>query len=272
MAWWRELLKVGAFVRRDFLVAWSYRMAFFTDWLALLLQLVTFYFVGKLIDPASLPRYGGHATTYVEFVSVGIAVTTFLQIGVARLVTAIRSEQLMGTLEVLMSSPTPMTVIQLGSAVYDALYAPIRTGVFLSLVALLFGAHFHVVAALPALMILVLLVLVVWGLGLASAAGTLTFRRGGSAVGVGVTVFTLASGAFFPLTLLPSWLGPLRQNPIAVALDGERATLLGGEGWSAVLTAAVKLAPMAVIFLAVGWLAFRAALAREWRRGSLGVY
>ena len=28
-----ELRKLPAFVRRDFLVAWSYRMSFITDWL-----------------------------------------------------------------------------------------------------------------------------------------------------------------------------------------------------------------------------------------------
>lgn len=267
-----EVSKVSAFVRRDFLVAWSYRMAFLTDWAALLLQLITFYFVGRLVSPQSLPVYGGKHATYVEFVSIGIAVTSFLQVGVGRVVTAMRAEQLMGTLEVLMISPTSATVLQLGSAAYEALYVPIRTGVFLGLVALVFDARFVWSGVAPALLVLVLFVVVVWGLGLISAAGTLTFRRGGTFAGVGVTLFTLTSGAFFPLSLLPSWLGPLRVNPVAVVLEAERSCLLGGTGWSELPRALLELTPMAVVFLIAGLWCFRLALRRERRRGTLGLY
>jgi hypothetical protein len=54
-----ELVKVPAFGRRDLLDAWSYRASFFADVGSMVVQIVTFYFVGKMVAPAVLPTYGG---------------------------------------------------------------------------------------------------------------------------------------------------------------------------------------------------------------------
>ena len=43
---------------------------------------------------------------------------------------AFRNEQLMGTLEVLLMTPTTPATIQIGSVVYDLVYVPLRTGLF----------------------------------------------------------------------------------------------------------------------------------------------
>ena len=52
-----ELGKLSAFLRRDFLTAWSYRATFFTDAAALFLQALSFYFVGLMVNPEVLPSY-----------------------------------------------------------------------------------------------------------------------------------------------------------------------------------------------------------------------
>ena len=73
-----ETAKLPAFARRDFLVAWSYRFAFFTDALALFLQAFLFYFVGLLVDESKLPEFGGSPVSYMEFVVIGIALAAFV--------------------------------------------------------------------------------------------------------------------------------------------------------------------------------------------------
>ena len=109
----RELAKLPAFLRRDFLTAWSYRMSFFTDIVSLLLQALMFYFVGKMVDETVLPEYGGQQTTYIEYVAVGIALSAVVSLGLNRVAAAIRYEQLMGTLESLLLTPTRLGIIQL---------------------------------------------------------------------------------------------------------------------------------------------------------------
>ena len=179
--------KLGAFFRRDFLIAWSYRMAFVTDAAALMLQAVVFSFMSKLIDPQRLPEFGGHRASYMEFVAVGISLAAFVQLGLGRVAQAIRQEQMIGTLEALLMTPTQPTTIQLGSVVYDLFYIPLRTAAFLVVVAATFGLRFHTAGFIPAVLILLLFIPFVWGLGVLSAAAMLTYRRGGSG---------LASSAF----------------------------------------------------------------------------
>ena len=269
----RELQKVGAFVRRDFLVAWSYRMAFFTDALMLLAQVLVFSYVSRLVDPTKMPSFGGTRTSYMAFVSVGIALTAFMSVGLGRMVSAIRAEQYMGTLESLLVTPTSQTILQLGSVAYDLVYVPIRTGLFLLVVASTFGSGFQLSGLAPTAAVVILFVPFVWGLGVASAAGVLTFRRGSGLFGAGAFALTFASGAYFPLELFPRWVEELaRFNPIAIALDAARLALLGGAGWGQLASRFVLLALSSSLALAGGTWAFKLALKRERRLGTVGLY
>lgn len=269
----REWAKLGAFVRRDFLVAWSYRMSFVSDLLSLVSMTVVFYFVGRLVDETKLPTYGGTSVTYIEFAVVGIALGLFMQLGLDRVARAVRNEQLMGTLESLLLTPTSSSTIQAGSVAFDLIYVPIRTAVFVLAIALAFGLHLEPSGLLPAITILIAFVPFVWGLGVASAATILTFRRGGGLIATATLGLALLSGVYFPINLLPGWLVGLAEvNPVALAIEGMREALLGAGGWSEVLPTVGVLGVMALVSLALGQAAFRAALRRERRLGTLGLY
>jgi hypothetical protein len=66
-----ELRKIPAVVRRDFLVSWSYRLAFVSDVVGLIAGAALFYLIGLMVDPTKIPSYGGGRATYMEFVAVG---------------------------------------------------------------------------------------------------------------------------------------------------------------------------------------------------------
>src|SRR6266536_1789440 len=179
-----DLAKMPAFFRRDMLTLWSYRFAFFADWANMLVQVLIFYFVNRLVPARALPTFGGKPTNYLDFVIVGLMLTTFIQITMGRLVSAVRNEQLMGTLETLLATPTAPVTLQLGQVVYDLLYVPLRTAVFLALMTGVLGAHFRFAGLLPTTVIFLVFMPVMWGIGVLSAAAVLTFRRGESAVGL----------------------------------------------------------------------------------------
>jgi ABC-2 type transport system permease protein len=269
----QELAKLPAFMRRDLLSLISYRTGFASDWIGLAFQIFLLHFVGKLVDSQRLPTYAGQHVTYLEFAAVGIAMGMFVHIGLNRVATAIRMEQMVGTLESVLVTPTAPGTIQLGSAMFDVVYVPLRTAVFLGVVAAGFGLHFSSGGIAPAAVVLLAFAPVVWGLGLISAAGILTFRRGAGIVGIGGPLLTLSAGAYFPLSLLPAWLVTAANlNPLAIALNSMRRAVLGNAGWTVVPHALAVLLPTGIVALVVGAFAFRIALARERRLGTLGLY
>lgn len=268
-----ELRKLFAFGRRDFRTALSYRMAFFTDLLGLASQIVVFYFIGHLIDPAALPTYGGTQVTYLEFAAVGIAIAVFVEFGLQHVARAIRGEQLMGTLDLLLMTPTGWSTIQLGSVAFELVFIPLRMMVFLAAVAITFGLGFQASGIGPSLVLLFALIPFVWGLGIVAAAIVLTFRRGGGVVGILSLGLALTSGLYFPVDLLPGWLQEAAQlNPLAIATNGIRESLVAGGDWSTVASDLAVLVPMALVSLLAGSVCFRLALHREHRLGTLGQY
>ena len=268
-----EARKVPAFMRRDLLVLLSYRTAFASDLLFILIQAAMFGFVAKLIDPSKLPEYGGVRAGYFEFVMIGVIITTVSGLLLQRVSTAIRQEQMIGTLESLLVSPTSATTVQAGSIAFDLFFIPIRMAVLLVVAWLTLGLAFDASGVMPSLVLLSAFVPFVWGLGLVTAAAIVTFRRGMGLLGVFMSILGLASGAFFPLSLLPDWLQRLAEaNPVAIVLEGTREALIGGAGWDAVGTNVLLLGAVSVLAVVGGVKAFRAALAREHRRGTLGLY
>jgi ABC-2 type transport system permease protein len=268
-----ELAKLAAFVRRDVRIALSYRLATFGGVLGLAAHALVFSFIGKLVDPSRLPTFGGSRVTYMEFVTIGIALNMVVIVLVQQLAMAIRSEQLQGTLESLLTTPTRVGTIQFGSAALALLTVPLRLGLFIGVLALAFGLDIHAGGVVPAALLVAALLPFLWGLGLLSAGVILTFRRGSGALTVGMTVLGLASGSFFPLSVLPAWLRAIAEaNPLALAVHGLREALIGGGGLSAVASDLAQLVPLSAAALVVGMVGFRLALARERRNGTLGLY
>ena len=165
---------------------------------------------------------------------IGVVITTVGGLLLQRVASAIRQEQMIGTLESLLISPTSPTTVQAGSVAFDLLFIPVRMGRCWSS-SRSPSASTSSRRGAPALALFAAFVPFVWGLGLVTARGILTFRRGTGVLGAAMSVLGLASGAFFPLALLPGWLQTLAEaNPVAIAMEGMREALIGGAGWAAV--------------------------------------
>jgi ABC-2 type transport system permease protein len=268
-----EAAKVPAFVRRDWKIALSYRAVFIGDAISLATQIVVFYFIADLVDPGKLPAYGGTVPSYLAFVAIGLVINLTAGVLVHQVSVALRQEQLTGTFEALLATPTRGATLQVGSVSYTLMLLPLRAGVLLTAIAVGFGLDFHLSGVGPALVLLVAFLPFTWGLGLTTAAAVVTFRRGSGATGMLVTLLGLFSGAVFPIALLPPLLRTIAEwNPFAIAIDGVRSALIGGTGWGPALDALMRLLPLSVAALIIGVLCFRAAVARERRLGTLGLY
>lgn len=267
-----ELLKLGAFMRRDFLIAMSYRLSFAAEFAGVVVGVVMFSFVGRMVDVRVLPSYGGVHPTYMEYVATGLVLGAFIQLGVVRVTQAIEQEQAQGTLESVLITPTASPTILVGSVAYDLVYVPLRMLLTLLVIAIGFGLRYQATGIPVAVLFLLFFIPFVWGIGMISAAMQLTFRKGAGLFTSFITLFTVGSGAYVPVNLLP---GPAARlapyNPVGVASHGMRESLLAG-GSSAIHGTLLTLPLLAAVALLMGTVALRLAVRRERRLGTVGVY
>jgi ABC-type polysaccharide/polyol phosphate export permease len=266
-----EIAKLGAFWRRDLLIATTYRFSLMSELAQVVVGVLMFALVGRMVDLRVLPAYGGVHPTYMEYVATGLVLGAFVQIGVGRLTQAVEQEQAAGTLESILVTPTSTTTILIGSVLYDLVYVPVRTAAMLVTIAVIFGLHYRADGVPAALLFLVLFIPFVWGIGMISAALRLTYRRGAGLFIACVTLFTVGSGAYVPAHLLPEPASSLAPyNPIGVAAHGMRESLLAG-GSSAIDSKLLILPALSLLGVIGGALALRFALRRERRLGTIGL-
>ena len=268
-----EAAKLPAFVRRDWKIALSYRAVFVGDISRPGDADPRLLFVAKLVDPGKLPEYGGTVPSYLAFVAIGLVVNLTAGVLLYQVSSALRQEQLTGTFEALLATPTRGATLQLGSIAYTLMLLPLRAAVLLAAIAIGFGLDFAASGIVPVAAAAARVPAVHLGPRADSAAAVVTFRRGSNATGMVVTMLGLISGAVFPIALLPGALQTIAEwNPFAIAIDGVRDALIGGTGWGRGAADMPRLAPLSIAGLLLGALCFRAAVARERRRGTLGQY
>jgi len=249
----------GAFLRRDFAVARTYRASFVLQGFASAFVLVLLFQVGRLVDraPAAATATADLTHGYFSFAVVGTAI--------------LGQEQATGTMEALLATPAMPSAVILGSALYELAQA-----LLLAVVVLTVGGFVgvHVVLApvslLGSVVALLGLLTLFAGLGVAVAAFTMAFKRGTALVGLITGALALLGGVWFPVTLLPGvvrWVAQLL--PFTWGVAALRDCLLSGHVDLLRLTG--LLVSGLVVLAAALWL-FGASVAYAKRRGSLGQY
>ena len=132
-----EQCRLGAIARRDWRTVKRYQFRQLLRLLDFVYAAILAFYVGRLFDtvPDELTEYGGN---YFDFAMVGLAVMSVAGLGIGTFNDTITREQTLGTLEVLLVTPTPVPVLLAGSLVLPlaltfidiALYVGVGIGVF----------------------------------------------------------------------------------------------------------------------------------------------
>jgi len=258
-----------AFLRRDFREAASYKLSFVSSIAGILLSSATFFFVAKLV-PRGAPSLGPFGGDYFSFAVVGVAFAGLLGMFQEGLSSVVRGAQLSGTLEALLVTPVPVPVVLFGSSLYPLLFQAARTAVHLGVAAALFGLAFGRVNVPGVLAVGALTVVCFLSVGVLSASFILVYKTGNPFGWLLGTVSGLFGGVVFPVALLPPWLRWVSSLlPVTYALDGMRKSLLASAPFAAVLPDIAALAAFAAVLMPASLLAFRLAVRKAKRDGTL---
>ena len=112
----RNLRKLAAFIHRDFLSEVSYRAAFFLQIGGMFMSVAAFYFMAKMMDPKAA---GLNGVMPFPWLLVGLAFQYYFSTALYAFSQKIRNEQLLGTLEAMLVSPTPTSMVIFSSAAWE---------------------------------------------------------------------------------------------------------------------------------------------------------
>lgn len=257
---------VHALIRRDYLVARSYRVAFVLDVGFGVVSLFIYFFISRTFDDATAGGLGG-APSYFAFAAVGVALSLVVQVASSRLAQRLREEQLTGALEMLVAQPVASSEMSLGLAGFHFLFAALRAVVYLLIAGLFLSADLSRADWMGFVAVLAAATLAMAAIGIALAAVVLVLKRAELLVALVAMALALVGGAYFPVDVLPGWLQPLANVlPTTFAFDGVRAALYRGEGWA---TPTLELLAFTAVALPLAILVFGAALDLARRLGSL---
>jgi ABC-2 type transport system permease protein len=263
---------LGAFFLRDLRTARSYRLSWWLDFSSGIFQIIMFYFLSRIVNLPQAEGTSGPAIDYFSFVVIGLALYNFLITGIGVFANSLRAEQTSGTLEMLLTLPSPPSLITFGVAAYGFTRSALTTLTMLTISAVFFDLRVtsDPLALLLAFVALVASVAMFAALGIVVAAFTIVFKQANSFVGIVTQSLGLISGVFYPIAVLPRPLQLIGELiPLTWALDVLRETLLWGEVPTTrvlilVLTSAATL-PFAFVL-------FHLAVKRAKQEGSLAQY
>jgi ABC-2 type transport system permease protein len=258
-----------AFLKRDISLTLSYRLSFLLQIFGIFFSVASFYFLSRLFGNALVPQLEQYGGDYFSFVLIGLAFSGYLSLSLSNFSQSIREGQMMGTLEIMLLSPTRLSAMLFSSSLWPYLFTTLNVVVYLVMGALIFGFNVSQANFATALVVLILSIISFSGFGILSAAVVLVVKKGDPIAWLFGGASSLLAGVYYPISVLPDWLTPLsRILPMTYALDAMRLAML--KGYS--LYEVRFLFGFAIILTPLAFLVFRKALKRAKKEGSLIQY
>jgi ABC-2 type transport system permease protein len=262
--------KVRATFLRDARLMMSYRLAFLFDWFAIVASVASLWFVSKLV-PASAAFGGGRVASYFEYAVVNVAFVTLQSAALQSFENSIRNEQVYGTLEAVLATPTSVSLVVLAAGAWAFTLAFIQVALYLAMGSL-FGLDLDRVNLASLAVFLILAITATVPIGVIGAAAIVRFKQAAPTQSIFGRASTVLAGVLFPVSLLPVWLQAVSWTlPITHALNGIRGAFHGAT-LRDLSPDAIWLTVATIVLLPFSLFIFRGAVARAKFDGTLGQY
>jgi len=260
------LSKAAAIYKRDRRIALSYDLAFVVQWLQIVVQVIGFYYIGKLIPRTS--HFGGFS-----YWLINLGFSRFQLTAVQAFQTAMRGDQMLGTLECVLVTPTGLPTVVLSTGLWGFTLTAFQCALYVVLGALL-GVDFSHTNMLTVIAFVFLTIACMSPLGVMAAATIMTFKQNAPTQFVAGSAANLFGGVLFPVSLLPPILQVISWClPITHALEGVRLAVAGKSLLDPVVAGdAIWMLGATVLLTPISLFVFRRAVNLARRDGTLGQY
>lgn len=262
--------KYLAFLKKDFLVESSYKMAFLLDIFGVLTSLLTYFFIDKLFGRQMAPQLQEFKVNYFSYVLLGSAFFSYVGTGLNSFSGQIRSEQTQGTLEAILLTPTRPSAILISMGLWNIIFATVNLLLYILMGIFVFNVDFSRINILSASILLLLTITSFSSLGILSACFIMVFKRGNPLSWLVSNIEGLLGGVYFPIAILPGWLQFISHFlPITYAIRGIQLAVFRGYSLSELYAELLPLLAFTALLLPLSLRAFELALKKARKDGSL---
>lgn len=226
-------------------------------------------------DPRSIAAFAERSGTaeFAGFVFVGFAMYMWLSTILWGPGTALRTEQMRGSLEAVFLTPTSRLVALFGPPAAALPTLLITFTVMGVAMWLLFGVALPLGGVLRSLVVVAFALPSLYAIGALFAAGVLRFGEIGPVVQVVRGVLVLTCGITFPVLMLPGWAQAVAAVlPPTYIVQDIRRVLLSGFGLGEVAVDLLITAGLSALLATFAIITFRAMERSARRNGMLGRY
>jgi ABC-2 type transport system permease protein len=257
-----------AVMRRDLHVYLSYRIRLVSQVLTAMFSLALFYYISQLVHVHGF----GSPGSYFAFVVVGLSLLSVMY-SCFMIPELVRQELVAGTFDRLLLSPFGAVRSVIAMTLFPLVLSFALTAMTLMLGCLLFGLHLHWSTVPWAIPVMALTLLAFLPFGLLFAALTVTIKQGSVGTSWVIALLALTGGAYFPITVLPSWMQTAsRFQPFTPATDALRHLLVNSPLSTSLVASLLKLAMFAGVLMPGAILVLSAAIRLGQRRGTIIEY
>jgi ABC-2 type transport system permease protein len=264
----RHLRPIIAVVKRDLLLAWSYRIQFLTGVFSGFVTLAIFYYVSRLVNVEQFSP-----AEYFAFATIGIVTFNVLGATLQLPQGTLRQELVSGTFERMLLAPSGSATPIVSLLIYPALYALLTAAAMVGIGAAIFGLPLHWSTVPFGMPVAILSLLAFAPLGVLLLAGVILAKRTPPGANYLVAGLSLVAGLYFPVALLPGWIQWASEvQPLTPAVELLRSTLVGQPLSDPAWLSLTKLAAFAIAVFPLSVAALKAALHVSRRRGTILEY
>lgn len=262
--------KILALIKKDFLIETSYKLAFLLRIFGIFATLLIYFFIDKLFGYRMSGYLEEFGVNYFSYVLLSMAFFSYIGVGIGSFSSRIRYEQLQGTLESILLSPTKISTILLAMVLGNLIWATLNVFIYICLGIFLFKINFSNVNFISAIVILILTIISFSSLGIISASFIIVFKRGNPLGWIINTFEGLLGGVYFPIAVMPNFLQFVAKFlPITYAIRAIEFAVYRGYSLGQLRKECGFLFIFSLLLLPLSFSLFRYALKKARKQGSL---
>jgi ABC-2 type transport system permease protein len=255
---------------RGFKIWISYKTQVVLNVLSWVLPVFTYYFIGTSLGEKFVAAI--NEKNYTSFIVIGLAFQGYVSSVITTISGRMRNEQLFGTIEYYMLSPTGVFGMMIYSAAWGFVLNTINA-VAILLVGSALGVSYSNANVLGAIIIIVELLISTLGLSMMAGGIIMITKQGNPIAFFFSTITTLLSGTVFPITVLPYYIKVISYAiPLTPALNALRLALLNGSSFVALYNYFIILLIFDIILLPLGTFIYKIGFDIARKNGTLSEY